>query len=183
MLIAPKCGEHTGRKFVLDLAFVVRCTVAATAAYMLANAMGMDRPGWASVSALIVSQEGLRETAWASIWRVVGTLLGVLSAMFATRLLQDTGTPIGIELGLAVAICAIIARKYPKVRVCMWTVPIVFLTSIPEITPIHDGLWRGTEVLTGVLVGTAIHAFFAMLLLPILDSTDKPDTRGHKGTA
>jgi len=31
-----------------------------------------------------------------------------------------------VQIGIAVAICAIFAHKRPSLRVCMWTSPIVF---------------------------------------------------------
>ena len=52
----------TASKVIWAIAFVARCSGAATVAYELALSLGLPESLWAAMSALIVSQEQLHET-------------------------------------------------------------------------------------------------------------------------
>jgi uncharacterized membrane protein YccC len=148
----------TGLELARYVAFVLRCSAAATFSYMLASAIGLPHPVWAAMSGIIVSQEKLTETRSAMAWRLIGTVIGIVVAVAVGSLTAPLGADVAIQIALAVGLCAIVARRYPAVRVCMWTGPIVFLTVDPGMPLYMVGLYRGTEVFLGGLVGAALHA-------------------------
>lgn len=143
---------------VRDLAFVLRCSGAATLSFILAEAVRLPHPVWAAMSGIIVGQEKLGDTRQATIGRFVGTLLGVIIAVVVGTASQWLGAGQAYEIAIAVGLAAIIVRRYPSLKVCMWTCPIVFLTTTAD-TPLWEvGLYRGAEVLLGSAVGTLVHA-------------------------
>jgi uncharacterized membrane protein YccC len=160
--LTPACcadtdmGKHR-EKLARDIAFVLRCSGAATLSYLAALAVGLPHPVWAAMSGVIVGQEQLGETRQATVGRLVGTLLGVAVAVLVGGLTAPLGTGVAIQIALAVALCAVAARRYPVIRVCMWTSPIVFLMADPATPLIVVGLYRGTEVLLGGTIGAMLH--------------------------
>jgi uncharacterized membrane protein YccC len=147
----------TGEEFARHLAFVLRCSSAATLSYMLASAIGLPHPVWAAMSGIIVSQEKLTETRTATVGRLIGTVIGIVTAVAVASLTTPLGAHTTIQIALAVGLCAIVARRYPALRVSMWTGPIVFLTADPAMPLFMVGLYRGAEVLLGGLIGAALH--------------------------
>ncbi|MEH3105814.1 MAG: FUSC family protein [Sphingomonas fennica] len=137
--------------------FVARCTTAAMLAYAAADALGLGHPVWAVVSALIVSQQTVRETRQSYLWRAAGTGMGATVALAAALcLMPDPARPLPAT-GAAVTVCAAVARRWPSMRVCLWTAPLVILTANAEHSIAATALQRGGEVLLGGLVGAAIH--------------------------
>ena len=135
---------HVSREeTVRAVAFVVRCTGAAVLALSIADRLHLDHPVWASVSALVVSQDRLGDTHRSLGWRIVGTLIGV---------------------AVAVGVTAAIARIRTDLRVCMWTSVIVLLTVPPGGTILTAALARSQEVLLGVAIGAILHWGFDRLL-------------------
>jgi uncharacterized membrane protein YccC len=63
------------------VAFVARCSGAATFAYLLAIWVGLPNSLWAAISALVVSQEQLSETQSSLAARILGTLIGICVAV------------------------------------------------------------------------------------------------------
>jgi len=135
MLKAVNKQLITRAGLALYIFFVVRCSCAASFSYILATAIGLPYPVWASISRVIVSQENLIETHNAMAGRFFGTLIGTASTVVVSSLLSPYDVGIAGQMAIAVAICAIIALNYPALRVCMWTCPIVFLSAKP-MTPI-----------------------------------------------
>lgn len=149
---------------VRDLAFVLRCSGAATLSYILAEAAGLPHPVWAAMSGIIVGQEKLGDTRQATIGRFAGTLLGVIIAVVIGTAAQGFGIGPVAEIAIAVALAAVIVRRYPSLKVCMWTCPIVFLTTTAE-TPLWEvGMYRGAEVLLASAVGAALHAIAEQII-------------------
>ena len=147
----------TGARLALSIIFVVRCSSAATLSYILANAIGLPYPVWASISGIIVSQEKLIETHNAMAGRFFGTLIGTASTVVVSSLLSPYDVGIAGQMTIAVAICAIIAFNYPALRLCMWTCPIVFLSANPMTSIFITGLYRSSEVILGSIVGVMLH--------------------------
>ena len=110
-------------------AFVVRCAGAAVLALLIATWMGLDHPVWATVSALVVSQDRLGDTRRTLGWRLVATAIGIGVAVAVGTVLAATGP--GAMLGIAVALCAALARWRGDLRLSMWTAAIVLLTVTP----------------------------------------------------
>lgn len=146
-------------------AFVTRCAAAATLALLLAEGLHFPFPVWAAISAIIVSQERLSETTSATLARVGGTLLGIVVAVAVGTVMRRVALDTPWQMLVAVAVCAAISRKFPQMRVSMWTVPIVFLSGAAGQTMLDAGLWRGAEVLVGALVGAAVHGVAELIMV------------------
>lgn len=151
-----------------DIAFVARCSAAATIAYLIANAVGLGHPVWASVSGIIVSQERLDETRTAVLWRLAGTIVGVIAAIGSGLATAMFGGGTASQVAVSVAVSAMVVRRWPLLKVAMWTGPIVFMTRPPGSTLLEAGLSRGGEVLIGGVVGACLHVL-AEIAIDILE--------------
>jgi uncharacterized membrane protein YccC len=145
------------KELVRHVAFVLRCSAAATCSYLLARAVGLPHPVWAAMSGIIVSQENLTQTHSATVGRLFGTVIGVVIAVTVGHLLTPLHAGVAVQMAVAVALAAVVARRYPIVRVCMWTCPIVFLSTDQSTPLLGVGLYRGAEVLLGGLTGAVLH--------------------------
>lgn len=143
-------------KISLSAIYVVRCACSATLSYWLALMIGLPFPVWAAMSAVIISQTDLSETRASLLWRIVGTLVGILVSL-AVDLVAGHFVEMAWQILIAVGLCAAIASRYPLLRVSMWTAPIVLLTAGPDVAVPSAGLYRGAEVILGCLVGGAFH--------------------------
>jgi len=158
---------HLG-KSVSYLAFTARCALSASLAYLLARKVGLSHPVWAPMSALIVSQERLADTR-ESLWgRLLGTVLGMASAVLVDALGRSIAAPMAAQIAVTVALCAPLSRRRPALRVSMWTGPIVLLTPAAHTSVVWVALYRGAEVMLGSLVGASLHLVFDGLSLRLL---------------
>jgi len=144
-------------KRIRGIAFVVRCSGAATAAYLVASWAGLPHSVWAAMSAIIVSQEHFEDTSASLTARIIGTLIGIGVAVGVNLATTPLGLDPTAQIAAGVAICALVARSHPTLRVCMWTCPIVFLTAEPTASTAMVGLYRGSEVILGALIGAVLH--------------------------
>ena len=154
----------TGTGLALSIIFIVRCSCAATLSYILANAIGLPYPVWASISGIIVSQEKLFETHNAMAGRFFGTLIGTVITVVVSSLLSPYNVGIAGQMAIAVAICAIIALNYPALRLCMWTCPIVFFSANPMTSIFITGLYRSSEVILGGIVRVMLHTVAEVII-------------------
>jgi uncharacterized membrane protein YgaE (UPF0421/DUF939 family) len=134
-------------------AFVLRCVAAAVLAYLLAGAVGLPHPLWACIFALISSQDALPATLRTIGGRVVGTLIGVTTAVAAGLALAPIGLGLLAQIAASVALCALLAWRRPAIQLCLWTAPIVLMNAAPGQSIVAVGFDRGCEVVIGVLVG------------------------------
>jgi len=138
-------------------AFVVRCAAAATVAWELASSLTLSEPGWAAISALIVSQDRLNDTQSVLKGRLLGTLLGIAVTLAVNQVASRVAVPIAVQIAVAVVISALITRDFPKMRVAMWTGPIILLTAQSSEPIAAVALHRGSEVVLGAMVGAGFH--------------------------
>ena len=139
------------------VAFAARCSAASALAYALALAVGLTQPLWASMASVIVSQERIGDTRATLASQVVGTAIGAtISVVVGTLGVRLGGSP-AIDTPIAVALAALVAHWFPKVRVAMWTCPIVLLTAHDDQSFVDVGARRAAEVLFGACVGWALH--------------------------
>ncbi len=151
-----------------EIAFVTRCSGAATLSFILAQAVGLPHPVWAAMTGVIVGQEKLDETRQATLGRFFGTLLGVAIAVVVGSIAEWSGAGTASKIAISVALAAIAARRHPLIRVCMWTCPIVFLTATPDLPLWRVGLYRGTEVMLGGAVGALLHLIAEPLIRKVV---------------
>ncbi|WP_312489437.1 FUSC family protein [Sphingomonas sp.] len=140
---------------IRSVAFVARCTGAAVAALVIAQAMQLNHPVWASVSALVVSQDRLGDTNRSLAWRVAGTMIGIGVAIIVALAMPNGGAV--AMLAVAVGITSAIARLRSELRLCMWTAVIVLLTVPSGGSVLSAALDRAQEVLLGVAIGAVLH--------------------------
>jgi uncharacterized membrane protein YccC len=156
------------QELIRSLTFVARCALAAAASYKLAWWIGLSMPVWAAMSALIVSQDRWQDTELSLQQRIRGTLLGVSISLAVNLIAMLLGASTTMQLIVAVAICAAIARADRSVRVCMWTCPIVLIPGLAGTGPvIVIGLYRAIEIVVGCLVAAAFHLLAERLLAPM----------------
>lgn len=161
---------------VRDIAFVLRCSGAATLAYILAaSAFGLVHPVWAAVSAIVVSQEKLFQTRKAVVWRFAGTIVGIVVAVAAGTVTTNFGWDTAVQMGISVAICAALVRRWPDLKVAMWTAPIVFFSHEPGTSLVVAGYARGSEVVLGGIVGALIHWAAERIITPLQRSSGGAD--------
>ncbi|MGO9359642.1 MAG: FUSC family protein [Xanthobacteraceae bacterium] len=150
-------GVPMDKKRTGAIAFVARCSGSATVAYELASFLGLPEALWATMSAVIVSQEQLHETGSSLTGRVLGTLLGIAVTVSVSGIASRMAVPIVAQRAVAVGVCALVAREFPKLRVAMWRCPIILLTAKPSIPVVAVALSRGSEVILGAVVGWIFH--------------------------
>jgi len=117
------------QKSLREIAFVVRGSGAATGAYELAAGLGLAQATLAAMSVVIVPPERLHETRSFLIGRVLGTIFGMTVTIRVSKITSHAAASIAVQLVVAVAICALVAREFPNFRVAMWTWPIVLLAA------------------------------------------------------
>ncbi|MBY0429040.1 MAG: FUSC family protein [Alphaproteobacteria bacterium] len=149
--------QTTRSPLIQVLVFSIRCFVVVWGSYALALAVGLPYPVWAPISAVIVSQEQFTETRTTLIRRVIGTICGVAITVIINMLATPFGIGVGMQAALSVGICAILAYGRPNYRTAMVTGPILLLTTPPTDPMILVGIYRGTEVIIGGLVGGFVH--------------------------
>ncbi len=147
-----------------DAAFMLRCSGGAVVSYFLAVSLGLQHPVWAAMSSLIVVQDNERATVRAAAARVLGTCAGIAIAVLVGSIPTISSNSTALEIGLSVGLCAAFARRYPSMRVAMWTAPLVYLSQSTGTDLWHSGLWRGLEVLLGAAIGALFHWSSARIL-------------------
>jgi len=157
------------KKSIRAIAFVLRCSGAAMAAYEVVFSLGLQGL-WAAMSAVIVSQERLHETRSSLAGRVLGTLLGIGVTVAVSEITSRTTTSTAVQMAIAVAICASVVRELPKLRVAMWTCPIILLTAQPSTPMLLVALHRGSEVILGAIIGWIFHWFAEVVVDALPDA-------------
>lgn len=153
---------------IRDIAFVLRCSGAATVAYVLAgSALGLVHPVWAAVSAIVVSQEKRFQTRKAVVWRFAGTIVGIVIAVTAGTLTTRLGWDIAAQMGVSVALSAVLVRRWPDLKVAMWTAPIVFFSNEAGTSLVMAGYARGSEVIPGGVIGAITHWIAERIITPL----------------
>jgi uncharacterized membrane protein YccC len=168
-------------EFARSVAFVLRCSGAAVLSSLLAHGVGLPHAVWAAISGIVVCQEKLAETQSATVGRVFGTLVGIAIAVVVGSVLRPFSAAVETQMGLAVAVSAVVAKRYALLRVCMWTCPIVFLSADPW-TPLYIiGFHRGAEVLVGALVGIALHGISDVAIRKLVNDEERTGGRSKPG--
>ena len=149
--------DNNPMRIIRGAAFVLRCSGAAAMGYQLACSLGLHEALWAAISAVVVSQEYLHETRSSLAGRIFGTLLGIGITVAVSQAASHAGVAIVVQMSIAVAICALVVREFPTLRVAMWTCPIILLKTQVSEPIVLVALHRGSEVILGAIVGWMIH--------------------------
>jgi uncharacterized membrane protein YccC len=152
------------RKHWVQLALAIRVTIAALAAYALAQLVQLPLPLWAVLTAVIVTQMSVGRSLMATFDYLVGTLGGAIyGGAIGVFIPHASVTALFAVLALAVAPLALFAAINPRFSVAPITAIIVLL--IPTMThtsPLVSALDRVVEVAVGGITGLVI----SFLLLP-----------------
>ena len=142
-----------------QLRLCLRATVAAVAAYLLAQFLTVPLAGlWVVLTAVVVTQMSLGASLKATIEYFVGTLGGAVYAGVVAALVphQDEISLLAV-LALAVAPLALVAAVNPNFRVGPFTAVLVVLgANAIHTDPIHSALYRVLEVALGGATGLAV---------------------------
>jgi uncharacterized membrane protein YccC len=163
LALSESIKARSMKKSIRAVAFVLRCSGAAIVAYEVVFSLELL---WAAMSAVIVSQERLHETRSSLAGRILGTLLGIGVTVAASEITSRTTTSTAVQ----VAICALVVRELPKLRVAMWTCPIILLTAQPSTPMLLVALHRGSEVILGAIVGWIFHWFAEVVVDALPDA-------------
>jgi uncharacterized membrane protein YccC len=149
---APRASGQPAAMLKASL-YVMRCACAGSLAYATAGVVGLEHPIWASVSALVVSQENANETQNAIWGRLLGTLNGVAAAVLAGWVGAAAHLSFALQIAAGVALCATLTIGRPHLRVSLWTCPLVLATAASEAHPAVVAFSRVAEVLLGAGIG------------------------------
>jgi uncharacterized membrane protein YgaE (UPF0421/DUF939 family) len=140
-----------------SLLHVVRTTLTATIALLLAQFAGLPEAYWAAVAALIVMQSTLGAALQVSLQRFAGTVLGAaLGAVIAT--LWGRGPAVfGAGVLAGGGLCALLRLDRAAYRFAGVTLAIVVLARQAEPAWII-ALHRFVEVTLGIVVGLFVTA-------------------------
>lgn len=142
----------------------VRMTVGGLVALGLGELLGMPRPYWAVLTAVLVTQTSLGGSIRASIDRLIGTVCGAIwgAAIALTIPHQDVAGAF-LATGAAVAPLAFASAISPSFRIAPVTAIIVLLIpSAARLGVVPGAVDRVAEIIFGCLVGLAC----SLLVLP-----------------
>ncbi len=91
------------------------------------------------------------------IGRILGTLIGIAITISVSEVASRMAVSVAVQMAVAVAISAIISREFPKLRVAMWTCPVILLSAQSSVPIFSAAFSRGSEVVFGAIVGWAFH--------------------------
>lgn len=146
----------------IHLRQAVRGAVAAVAAYVLAEALGLPKGYWSVLTAVIVMQATLGATLSATIDRLLGTMLGAVAGVGGAVLAGSTALRTGAALALVMLVTVYIAARRPSLRLGSVTAAIVMLADPTHADPLGAAFQRVAEIGLGAVVGVLA----ALLILP-----------------
>ena len=156
---AWNAARTLSRVYRPQLRFCVRMTVAALAAFAVAQVLNIPLHGvWAVLTALVVTQVSVGGSVRATVDYLTGTLGGAIYASAVGVLIpHETALLLAGVLALTVAPLAGAAALSPRFRVAPFTAAMVLLLS-SELGggPIESGLYRTLEVAIGGAVAVAV---------------------------
>jgi Fusaric acid resistance protein family len=158
-------------RYRLQLVLAVRVTVAALAAFVLAQALHLRLPLWAVLTSLIVTQMSLGRSLRVASDYLVGTFLGVAyGGALAILIPHESEWALLGVLALAIAPLALIASFRTNFNVLPVTAIIVLLVpAMQHVSPTASALDRVLEVVVGGATGFVV----SVLIFP---------ARGHDMT-
>jgi uncharacterized membrane protein YccC len=137
------------------LYYALRTGAAAGIATAIWQTWHLDRGMWIAISAVVVIQPDRRATMAKSLNRVIGTVLGAVTATFAATLL-----PLNF-VTVAIVVCATVAMAWRFERL-REPLPLAAITAILVFTldgqdsSLTVGLWRSVEIVAGVGIGLTL---------------------------
>jgi uncharacterized membrane protein YccC len=178
---ANAAEDSNPMRTIRGVAFVLRCSGAAAMGYQLACSLGLHEALWAAISAVVVSPEYLHETRSSLAGRILGTLLGIGITVAVSQAASRAAVAIVVQMSIAVAICALVVRRFSSLRVAMWTCPIILLKTQVSEPIVLVALHRGSEVILGAIVGWIIHWVVEVVVHVFAKRHHAPETNSENG--
>lgn len=146
-----------------QLAHASRVTIAAMAAFVLAQTLQLPLPLWAVLTAVIVSQMSVGRSLRATTDYLIGTLGGAIyGGAIAVLVPHADEIALLMVLALAVAPLAFIASINPRFSTAPITAIIVLiLPTMTHATPAASAIDRLIEVALGGVTGLAVSYFLS----------------------
>ena len=144
----------------IHLRQAVRATVAAVAAYVLADIFGLPKGYWSVLTAVIVMQATIGATLGATVDRLLGTMLGAAAGVVGAVLSGPSALRTGLVLVMLVTVY--IAARRPNLKLGPVTAAIVMLADPTHADPLGAAFQRVAEIGLGAVVGVLA----ALLILP-----------------
>lgn len=136
---------------------IARTTVAALACQLIAQAMHMPEPYWATVTTIVVMQSSLG-AAWKVSWkRLVGTLLGAVVGGFLSSYVGGNLIAFGAAMAGTGLVCLILKVDRSAYRFAGITLTIIMLVPRTQSTWII-AIHRCVEVSLGIAVALVLAA-------------------------
>jgi uncharacterized membrane protein YccC len=139
------------------LYYALRTGVAAGIATAIWQYLHLDRGWWIAVAAVVVIQPERTATMAKSLNRVLGTVIGAISATLAAMFLPLNPATATLVVAFTVAL----AWRFPNLREPL---PLAAVTAILVFTlddqqqSLSIGLWRSVEIIAGVAIGLGLAA-------------------------
>ncbi|MGV8995428.1 MAG: FUSC family protein [Parvibaculaceae bacterium] len=147
-----------------DYIFALKAFGASLLALYIAFAIGLPKPSWAMATALIVAQPFAGMVMSKAIYRLGGTYVGAIFAMFALIAFADSPAMQVVALSLWVGLCVFLSGldKTPRAYAFVlagYTAAIIAFPSVDVPQTIFDvALARCEEISLGILCATLVHA-------------------------
>lgn len=139
----------------LEVVHAARTAVGATAALLIARAVGLPESYWAAVTTMIVLQSTLGAALSVSVLRFVGTAAGAVAGAVVGSLLGPSVPAFGLTifvLGVLSAACRLDRSAF---RFAGITLAIVMLV-VRDVSPWLVAAHRFVEVSIGIVVGLVL---------------------------
>ena len=146
----------------IHLRQAVRATVAAVAAYVLADIFGLPKGYWSVLTAVIVMQATIGATLGATVDRLLGTMLGAAAGVVGAVLSGPSALRTGVVLAAVMLVTVYIAARRPNLKLGPVTAAIVMLADPTHADPLGAAFQRVAEIGLGAVVGVLA----ALLILP-----------------
>jgi uncharacterized membrane protein YccC len=138
----------------------LRTTVAAVLALLAARLCRLPESYWAPITTIVVMQSTLG-AAWDISWqRLLGTLLGCLTAAALVTILKPGPIPFVLGMLLMAILCAFLPEQRSAYRFAGITLAVVMLPHSPAAIWMV-ALHRFLEVTVGIVVAMAVTAVWA----------------------
>lgn len=137
--------------------FSLRTTIASLVALAIAFGMELGQPQWAAMTVWIVAQDSRGMSLSKGRWRIVGTLLGMVSAIALVSFSPQAPLLFFLLLALWLGVCAGIATMTQNFRgyalvLAGYTCAIIAMSAINQPDRVFDiAVARGTYILLGVV--------------------------------
>lgn len=143
----------------------MRTTVAAGVSLLAARACGLSEAYWAVITTVIVTQSSLGAAWDVSRQRLIGTLLGGITAVALVTFFKPGLLPLLAGMLAMGLLCALLPLNASAYRFAGITLAVVMLPAQDE--PIRIiALHRFLEVTVGIVVGMAVMAIWRQRAMP-----------------